>query len=32
MGEVSFDMLEVLGFGFNKLGDYNIVATAETNK
>jgi hypothetical protein len=31
-GEVSCDMLEVLGFGFNKLGDYNIVATGKTNK
>jgi hypothetical protein len=29
---MSCDVLEVLGVGFNKLGDYNIVATGETNK
>ncbi|MGZ5471304.1 MAG: FxLYD domain-containing protein, partial [Nitrososphaeraceae archaeon] len=28
--QVSFDILEVLGFGFHKLGDYNIVASGET--
>jgi hypothetical protein len=27
--QVSFDILEVLGFGFHKLGDYNIVASGE---
>ena len=28
--QVSFDILEVLGFGFHKLGNYNIVASGET--
>ncbi len=28
--QVSFDILEVLGFGFHKLGDYNIVPSGET--
>ena len=31
-GQVSFNILEVLGFGFQKLGDYNIVANGETIK
>ena len=31
-GQVSFNILEVVGFGFQKLGDYNIVANGETIK
>ena len=31
-GQVSFNILEVIGFGFQKLGDFNIVANAETVK
>ena len=31
-GQVSFNILEVIGFGFQKLGDYNIVANGETVK
>jgi hypothetical protein len=30
--QVSFNILEVLGFGFHKLGDYTIVASGETIK
>ena len=29
-GQVSFNILEVLGFGFDKLGDYNIFASGES--
>ena len=28
--QLSFNILEVLGFGFHKLGDYNIAASGET--
>ena len=31
-GQVSFNILEVVGFGYNKLGDYKIVASGETSK
>ena len=31
-GQVSFNILEVIGFGFQKLADYNIVANGETVK
>ncbi|MGI9010515.1 MAG: hypothetical protein ACR2F1_04935 [Nitrososphaeraceae archaeon] len=31
-GQVSFNILEVIGFGFQKLGDYNLVASGEPIK